>query len=201
MYEAEEKSLRDFINEWQRMIRLDSASIGPCDNTAPAPLEVTFNMRKIKQEREVKFISSENEFIEVFGKPCGSGGNSDTGCGYPETMYMECEVNGVPSTPISTDEAKDKLLADLYRERHDMIDAMREKEERASAFEYTLRHIWLDLCDAYENKSAIKEVSRMALHELYHHLVPYMDNCPGYGDRCLSKKIKKEITQTKVLDE
>src|SRR5208282_6089687 len=97
----------------------------------------------LRNDFVTKFIRTEEEFLDVFGNPYK-----------PTNKY-------ILSTPMPTDEVKDKLIADLDQERHNMIDVMREKEKRASDFKYVIMQMWNDLCGAYENKSSIKEISRV----------------------------------------
>lgn len=201
------------------------------------------NINYNEYEQDVKYIKTEQGFIDAFGNPNVEYDDSpnipvspgvfvndfnvspyygDTSPGYnelkfkpykpspddttelakkrfsPGVPYMETDINYAPPTPMSTDDLKDKLIADLDQERHDMIDTIREKEKIASEFEYALRCTWLDLCDAYDNKSSIKEVSKATLHNIYKQITVYMSHCPDYADRDLTKKIKKEIEQTKV---
>ena len=170
----------------------------------------------------ITLIKSEEEFLEHFGKPNET--LSDHSQWYidqsvpwysniippsPEIFAMrnkELNCIGVPNTifnalpyvaptPMSTDDLKDKLIADLDQERHNMIDAMKENEIRTSNMEYALRCIWLDLCDSYDKKSTIKDVSRETLHHIYHELSVYMTHCSDYADRDLTKKIKREVEQ------
>ena len=93
-----------------------------------------------------------------------------------------------------------KIVADLNSRNFDLFEMCREKEARASDFENVLKCVWLNLCDAYERKSSIKEVSIITLHNLYHQLETYITCCSDYGDRDLTRKIKKEIEQMRSED-
>ena len=101
----------------------------------------------------------------------------------PGVPYMETDITYAPSTLMSTDDLKDKLIADLDQERHDMIDVMRKKEKRASDIENVLKHVWLNLCDTYDNNSSIKEISRPTLFMIYNQLETYVTNCSYYANR------------------
>jgi len=147
--------------------------------------------------KEVKKLI--NEIYEKFSVCCDANQfEYNEKCVSPRISYMETDVNYAPPTPMSTDDLKDKLITDLDQERHDMIDALLESQKKASNMEYTLRNVWFDLCNSYEAKSSIKEVSKETLFGLYNQLKDYIDNCGDYGNRDLTKKIKKEIEQTKV---
>ena len=129
-------------------------------------------------ETDVIYVKSEKEFIEIFGNP-------------------NMNFTSAP-TPMSTDDLKDKIIRDLEQERHTMNDAMREKEFRASYMQEALLYVWHDLCDAYDKKSSIKEIYTHTLHYMYNMLEDHLTNCPDYATRDLTKKIKKEIEQTKI---
>jgi hypothetical protein len=166
-------------------------------------------------DHDVIFIDNVEHFLKHFGKPiiCDTTNNNkediingrlNVTCSMkynaypsPGVPYYESDNNTSPSMSL---EELNKLILDLDQERHNMIDAMKEKELRASEFENVLKRIWLDLCDIYDKKSCIKEVSRSTLHYIYNSLSVYMKHCSDYADRDLSKKIKKEIEQTKLTN-
>jgi hypothetical protein len=157
------------------------------------------------------FIENEEQFLRHFGKSsitCDITSNTkkdindgtievDYNLSYKSHCFPETSLDDHTSSAMSVNELNN-LINELDQERHNMIDAIKEKELRASEFENALKNVWLDLCDTYDKKSCIKEISRPTLHCIYNNLSVYITHCSDYGDRDLSKKIKKEIEQTKL---
>ena len=186
------KTNKDYLLE-------DAIQIWNGNGTSPMfePSQEVFAMKN-RAEKEninsiygplVTYIDTEAKFIDTFGKPdkCSPG-----------ISYYEPDINYVPPTPMSTDDIRDKLIADLDQERHDMIDVMREKETRASDFKFILLSVWNDLCDAYDNNRWGKEISKATLFGIYNLLEK-----DGELDmsRDFVKKIKKEIERTEIKNE